>query len=116
MRAAGKTRHGKRCRFEMTILTRKPDGIAVADIEIGMRRQERRGFRCGRTSKAVDVVMTVALGMGEADQGAECQILLHAEAGLAGQVLAGNEKLFAARAPFGGASGVDDRLVDSLAG
>ena len=41
-------------------------------------------------------MMAVALGMGDAEQRAERQILLHAEAGLAGQVLAGDEVPLAA--------------------
>ena len=36
-------------------------------------------------------MMAVALGMGDADQRAEREILLHGQAGLAGQVLAGDE-------------------------
>ena len=61
-------------------------------------------------------MMAVALGMGDADQRAEREILLHGKARLAGQVLAGDEALFAARAPFRRAGRVDDRLVDALAG
>src|SRR5213596_3162150 len=61
-------------------------------------------------------MVAVALGMGDADQCAKREILLHAEADLTGQVLARYEEFFAARAPFGGAGRIDDRLVDPLAG
>src|SRR5258708_4900542 len=60
-------------------------------------------------------MMAVALGMGDADQGPEREILLHAETGLTGQVPAGDEVPSACRAPFGGARRIDDRLVDALA-
>src|SRR5882672_8660462 len=60
--------------------------------------------------------MPVALGMGDADQGAERKILLHAEAGLTGQVLARYEESFVSPAPLRRACCIDDRLVDSLAG
>ena len=42
-------------------------------------------------------MMTVAFGMGDADQGAEREVLLHAQAGLTGQVLAGDEEFFTVR-------------------
>ena len=61
-------------------------------------------------------MMAVALGVGDADQRAEREILLHGKPGLTGQVLAGDKEFLAARAPFGGAGRVDDRLVDALAG
>ena len=97
-------------------MDREPDVVAVAGVEIGMRREKRLRLGGRRIGKAVDIMMAVALGMGDADQRAEREILLHAEAGLTGQVLAGDEEPFAARAPFGGAGRVDDRLVDALAG
>src|ERR1700736_1474136 len=61
-------------------------------------------------------MMAVALGVGDPDQRAEREILLHTEAGLTRQVLAGDKELFALPAPLGGARRVDDRLVDPLAG
>ena len=97
-------------------MDREPDLVAVAGIEIGMRGEKRLRLRGRRIAKTVDIMMAVALGMGDADQRAERQILLHAEPGLAGQVLAGDEEFFAFRAPFRGAGRVDDRLVDALAG
>ena len=60
-------------------MDRKPDRVAVADVEIGMRRQESFGLRGGRAGKTVDIMVAVAFGMGNADQGAERQILLHAQ-------------------------------------
>ena len=64
-----------------------------------MRRQKRLRFGQWRIAKAIDIMVAVTLGMGDADQGAECQILLYAEPGLTGQVLASDEEFFAARAP-----------------
>ena len=58
-----------------------------------MRGEKRLRLGGGRVAKAVDIMMAVALGMGDADQRAERKILLHGEAGLAGQVLAGDEEL-----------------------
>jgi hypothetical protein len=88
----------------------------VASIEVGVRRQKGVRLRGGRVSKAIDIMVAVALGMGDADQCAKREVLLDAEPGLTGQVLARHEESFAARAPYGGAGRIDDRLVDSLAG
>ncbi len=60
-----------------------------------MRRQKRLRLGCRRIGKAVDIMVTVALGMGDADQSAEREILLHGKPGLTGQVLAGDEEIFA---------------------
>ncbi len=53
-----------------------------------MRREKSLRLRCGRVGKAVDIMVAVALGVGDADQCAKREVLLHAEAGLTGQVLA----------------------------
>ena len=74
-------------------MDREADLVAVADIEIGMAGEKGFRFGGGRVAKAVDIMMAVALGMGDADQRAKRQILLHAEAGLAGQVLAAMKAL-----------------------
>src|SRR6478735_9707722 len=97
-------------------MDREADFVAVATIEIGMGG--KKGFRLGRrrVAKTVDIMMAVALGVGDAEQRAKRQILLHAKAGLAGQILAGDESLVTFGAPFGGAGGVDDGFVDALAG
>src|SRR4051812_7167800 len=97
-------------------MDREPDVVAVADVKVGMRRKESLRFRVRRTGKTIDIMMAVAFGMGNADQRAERQILLHAETGLTGEILAGDEKFFAARAPFCRAHRIEDRLVDTLAG
>ena len=76
-------------------MDRKPDLVAVADIEIGMAGEKRLRLRERRVAKAIDVMMPVALGVGDTDQGAEREILLHGQAGLTGQVLAGDEEFFA---------------------
>ena len=72
-------------------MDREPDFVAVADIEIGMRREIRLRFSGRRIAKTVDIMVAVALGMGDADQRAEREILLHRQSRLAGQVLAGDE-------------------------
>ena len=89
-------------------MDREPNLIAVADIEIGMRERESLRFSGRRLAKSVDIVMAVALRMGDADEGAEREILLHRQSRLASQVLAGDKTLLAARAPFGRARRVDD--------
>ena len=75
-------------------MDREPDLVAVADIEIGMRREKRLRFGGRRIAKTVDIMVAVALGMGDADQRAEREILLHRKARLAGQILAGDEDTF----------------------
>src|SRR5438094_6630615 len=106
----------QRSRQEIAAVYRQPDAVAVASVEIGMRREKGLCLHGGRVGKAIDIMVAVALGMGDADQCAKREVLLHAEAGLTGQVLARYEESFAARAPFGGAGRIDDRLVDPLAG
>ena len=97
-------------------MDREPDLVAVAGIEIGMRCEKRLRFGGRRVAKAVDIMVAVTLGMGDADQRAEREILLHRQSRLAGQILAGDEAFFAASAPFGRTGRVDHRLVDALAG
>src|SRR5712675_3136983 len=97
-------------------MNREANLVGVADIEIGVGGKE--GFRLGRrrVAKTVDIMMAVALGMRNPDQRAKREILLHAKACLAGQILTGDEGLVTLGAPFGGAGRVDDGLVDALAG
>ena len=57
-------------------------------VEIGMRGHEGLSLGRRRVGETVDIMVTVALGMGDAEQRAERQILLHGKAGLAGQILA----------------------------
>ena len=116
MRGRGEARCRQRSRQEIAVVDREPDLAAVADIEIGMAGEKRLRLGGRRIAKTVDIMMAVALGMGDADQRAEREILLHRQSRLAGQVLAGDETLLAASAPLGRAGCVDDRLVDALAG
>ena len=60
-----------------------------------MRGEKRLRLGRRRVGKAVDIMMAVALGMGDADQRAEREILLHGEPGLTGQVFAGDEEFLA---------------------
>src|SRR5260370_4811896 len=116
MDARCKTGRCQRSRQEVAVMDREPDAGAVARVEIGMRREKGLCLRSGRIGKSIDIMVAVALGMGDANQCAKREVLLYAEAGLTGQVLARYEESFAARAPFGGAGRIDDRLVDPLAG
>ena len=98
MDAQGKARRGQRSRQQIAVVDREPDLAAVARVKIGMRGEERLRFGGRRVAKAVDIMMAVAFGMGDADQDAhEREVLLHGEAGLAGQVFAGDEVLLAVR-------------------
>ena len=49
-------------------MDREPDLVTVAGIEIGMRCKKCLRFGGRRIAKAVDIMMAVALGMGDADQ------------------------------------------------
>src|ERR1700739_2142031 len=81
-----------------------------------MSRQKGPCLAAGRLGKAVDIMVTVALGMGDANEGAKREVLLHAEPGLTGQVLARYEVPFVFRAPDRRTRRIDNRLVDALAG
>ena len=59
-------------------------GITMS-MALGRRSPPPRG---GRRAEPVDIVMPVALDMGDAEHGRERGVLLHAQAGLAGQILA----------------------------
>src|SRR5215211_8236262 len=59
--------------------------------------------------------MAVAFGMGDADQRTEREVLLHAEAGLTREVLAGDEEFSTFRTPLRRSCGIDDGFVDALA-
>src|SRR5882757_2979291 len=100
----------------MAVVDRKPDGAAITDVEIAVRRQKSPRFTIGRVRKAVDIMMTVSLGMGDADQRTERKVLLHREPGLTGQVFPADEILLAARASFLRAGSIEDRLVNALTG
>src|SRR6266699_2221364 len=101
MNGCGKTRRCQRSRHEVAVVNRQPDIVAVADVEIGMSGEKRLRLGSGRVAKAIDIMVAVALGMGDADQCAKREVLLHGETGLTGQVLARDEELLAARAPPG---------------
>ena len=60
-------------------MDREANFAAGADVEIGMRGEKRLRLGGRRVAKAVDIMMTVALGMGDADQRAEREILLHGQ-------------------------------------
>ena len=49
-------------------MDRQPDDIAIADVEIGMCGKKRPRLGSGRLGKPIDIMMAVALGMGDADQ------------------------------------------------
>src|SRR5258708_16036706 len=112
MRAGGKSGGYQRPRLEIAVVDRQPGGVAIADVKVGMRCEERFRFLVRHTGKTIDIMMAVTFGMGNADEGAERQILLHAETALTREILAGDEAFFAAPAPFFRAHRIQDRLVD----
>ena len=57
------------------------------DARLGTPAPRRPAF-----GKTIDIMMAVALGMGDADEGDQRHILLHGKARLAGEVFAGNEE------------------------
>ena len=87
-------------------MDRQPDFVAVVEVEVRMIGEKRLRLGGRRIAEPVDIMVAVALGVGDADQRTERQILLHAEAGLTGQVLGGDEEFspaslhFAARVAF----------------
>src|SRR5438094_9809054 len=95
-----KARCGQRPRQEIAVMTAEPDALAGVGVEIGMGNSEGLGFRGGRIAKAVDIVMAVAFGVRDSDEGTERKVLLHGKARLAGQILACHKEFFTARAPF----------------
>src|SRR5215212_2599527 len=108
MRAARESRRNQRSRQEIAVMDRQPDVVAVTNVEIGMRRHESLRLGDGRLAKAIDVMVAVTLGMGDPDQGTKCKVLLHRKTGLTGEVLAGDEEFFTARAPLRRARRVHD--------
>src|SRR5580698_11096822 len=93
----------------------EPNAIAGTLIKIGMRGKEGIRLVGWRIAKTIDIVMAVALRMGDADESREREILLHRRPGLTGQILARDKEFFVSHAPFGRAGRVDHGLVDSLA-
>src|SRR6478752_7912562 len=81
-----------------------------------MAGEKRLRFGGWRVAEAIDIMVAVTLGMADADQRAEREILLHGETRLAGQVLTGDEAFFAGGAPFRSTRRVNHRFVDALAG
>src|SRR3954469_6487273 len=114
MSAARKAGRGQRSRQEIAGMDRKPNLAVFTHIEIRMRCQKRFRLGLGCVAETVHIMMSVSFGMGNADQGAKRQVLLHGKPGLTGQVLAGDEEIIALRAPLGRPGGIDDRLVDAL--
>src|SRR4051794_27648880 len=116
MRAGGKSRASQRSCQKIAVVDRNSHSAAVADIKVRMRCEECFRFGVSGSGKTIDVMMAVAFGMANADQGAERQILLHAETGLTGEILAGDEEFFSLRAPFFRTHRIESRLVNALAG
>ncbi len=85
---------------------RQADAPVGLVIEVGMRLEERQALAERPTGEAVDEVVAVALDVGEAEQRDEREVLLHGEAGLRRQVLAGEEEGAAAvlRVPDAGSA------------
>src|SRR5258706_4613471 len=114
MNPGGKAVRRQGSRQEIAVMYRQPYAVAVARVEVGMRREKGLRLHGGRVGKTIDIMVAVALGMGDAHQCAKPEVLLDAKARLTGPVLARYEDSFAARAPFGVAGRMADRLVDRL--
>src|SRR5262245_62532931 len=110
MNGTGKTGCRERTREKVAVMNGKADLAAASFVEIGMAREEALRFGDGRLAETIDIVVAVALSVLDAEQRAERQILLHGEARLAGEVLAGDEISCTLRAPLRRAGGVDDGL------
>ena len=66
MHCRGEARCGQRSRQEIAVVDREPNLAAVACIEIGMAGEKRLRFGGRRIAKAIDIMVAVALGMGDA--------------------------------------------------
>src|SRR4051812_18964288 len=93
-----KSRCIERSREEIAVVNREADALPGIRVEIGMRDGANLGLRGGRITEAIDVMVAVTFGMGDADEGTERKVLLHGDARLAGQVLARHEESFAGHA------------------
>src|SRR5947209_19538668 len=101
MRAGGEPGRRERSRQEIAGMDGEAHAVSIARVKVGMRRQKSLRLGGRRFGKAIDIMVTVTLSMGDADQGAKREVLLHRQPRLAGQVLGGDEVLVAAGAPFG---------------
>src|SRR5439155_572797 len=54
----------QRSRQEIAVMNRQPDAVAVASVEIGMRREKGLCLHGGRVGKAIDIMVAVARGIG----------------------------------------------------
>src|ERR1700683_2414180 len=98
MHDGGKARRGQRSRQEIAVMDGEPNLLAGGRIESGMRGEEGARLVRWRIAKAIDIMMAVALRVGDADQGAKREILLHGKPCLAGQIFTRDKDLVARRA------------------
>src|SRR6185436_9359083 len=85
-------------------------------VQIGMGSQEAARFVLRRVGEAIDIVVAVAFGMGNAEERRQRRILLHGETGLTGEVLSCDKRRDALAIGKRGARTVEQRLVEALAG
>ncbi len=76
---------------------------------LGAPARKARASALRRDAEAVDVVVAVALDVGDAEAGGEQRVLLHREAGLAGEVFAGQQQPRSGLAPRAPRCATSDR-------
>src|SRR5262245_39863033 len=81
-----------------------------------MRGEEAVRLVRRRRGEAVDIVMGVALDMGDAEERGQVRFRLYGDTGLARQVLGGDEGGNAVAAPALRAHAIEQGLVEALAG
>src|SRR5438132_7383604 len=118
LRCRSEARRLERGNIDKTVANRQPDAAAAPLVQPGLRGEKGLLFRvaCALSGESVDVVVAVALGVLQAEQRRERQVLLNAKSRLHGQILARQE--IARRdavIPLRTARRVEQRLVDSLA-
>src|SRR5437660_1842759 len=118
LRARGKSGNLKRAKGNRSIVDRQAHRAVARMVEIRMRGEEALLFGGTRAlaGEAIDVMVPVALDVGESEHACQRQVLLHRESRLHRQVLPGKE--IAARCvpvPERTSGGVEQRFVDTLA-
>src|SRR4030081_3171775 len=88
MSAACKACGRQRSEIEDTTLDRQADVVAAGFIEAGLCDEEGLPLRAAGVlaGEAIDIMMAVALDVGEAEQADQRQILLHRESCLGGEI------------------------------
>ena len=94
--AGGKTDTRERANGKAAIFDFHPDGAAAALVKVGMRREKGVLLALRHSRHAVDVMVAIALDMGQAEQVHEGNILLQGQARLRREIFARHEISLAA--------------------